>query len=726
MFRFRPAPLRAAMLLALGFIGLRVGYRLLFGGGGGGGAVLLDLPRIPLAGPFSHVALFGTVTTGGIWNAALSALPVAAVIAFFGVLNAVVDVSRLFARGARRGPLRTVSRALVIAWATFPALLDSVRRVRLAAALRGERTVAALLVPVFEQTIERALSLAASMETRGFASTRAVDGACEVPALMTDAALDFDGDWRLQHLDLALAPGTLTVIVGPTGSGKSGLLQAMSGLFQHFHNGHQAGRIEIGGADRAETPPRDTAGFVGLVPQNVRLSFVAETVAEEIGFALALRGVAPVIVEQRVREVAAQLGITQLLARPVSALSAGEATLVSLGGALIRRPMLLLIDEPLAELDRVARDRVCGVLDRLAHEAGVCVVVAEHNTREFDPIADAWLVLEGHRARMLLPGELPPGRVGDHRLATPGAGYGPPTEVPADEVPANAGPLAGIHGLTVRHGDRTVVDAVSLELAAGEIVALEGRNGAGKSSLLNALALPSTRGTVIVAGQDVAALPRKTRRRAVALVPENFDDLFFATTVADECRRSDRSTADRRTGRMAGRRGGRSAISDPGSTAGTFARLLGHDSATAAPLLERHPRDLSAGQRLCLAIAIQLAAAPRVLLVDEPTRGLDAAARALVGAALQRASNRECAVLFATHDRDFARHFATRALHLEAGRVTGAEYGGAETGVESSTGPRSMTRTTTGTKTGTTTGAAPAAGTLGAVCTTGPDPRVTH
>ncbi|MCI4657592.1 ATP-binding cassette domain-containing protein [Cryobacterium zhongshanensis] len=683
MFRFRPAPLRASVLLALGFIGLRVGYRMVFGGGGGGGAVLLDLPRIPLAAPFSQVALFGPVTTVGLWNAALSALPVAAVIVFFGAVNAVVDVSRLFARGARRGPLRTVSRALVIAWATFPALLDSVRRVRLAAALRGERTMAALLVPVFEQTIERALALAASMETRGFASTTPVDGDCAAPVLMTDATLDFDGDWRLEHLDLALAPGTLTVIVGPTGSGKSGLLQAMSGLFQHFHDGHQGGRIEIGGADRAETPPRDTAGFVGLVPQNVRLSFVAETVAEEIGFALTVRGVAAEILDQRVREVAAQLGITQLLARPVLALSAGEATLVSLGGALIRRPVLLLVDEPLAELDRIARDRVCGVLDRLAHEAGVCVVVAEHNSREFASIADAWLVLEGHRARMLHPGEAPPDRVGDRSIARPRAGAEPPAQVPA------AGkPLAGIHGLTVRHGDRTVVDAVSLELAAGEIVALEGRNGAGKSSLLTALALPATPGTVIVGGQDVALLHRRTRRRLVALVPENFDDLFFATTVADECRRSDRSTAGRTADRRARRRAGRSARSDPGATAGTFARLLGHDSAAAAPLLERHPRDLSAGQRLCLAIAIQLAAAPRVLLVDEPTRGLDAAARALVGAALQRVSDRECAVLLATHDHDFARSFATRALHLEDGRLTAAGYGGAETatGITPTTG----------------------------------------
>jgi energy-coupling factor transporter ATP-binding protein EcfA2 len=656
VFRFRIAPLRASVLLALGFVALRVGYRMLGGGVSGGGAVLLDLPRIPLAGPFSHVVLLGPITLGGLGNAALSALPVAAVILAFGALNALVDVSRLFARGARRGPVRTVSRALVIAWATFPALVDSVRRVRVAAALRGERTAAALLVPVFEQTVERALALAASMEARGFASTQAVEGDCERPVVMTDAAIDFDGDWHLDHLDLALAPGSLTMIVGSTGSGKSSLLHAMGGLFQHFHDGRQHGRIDVGGVDRASTPPRDTAGFVGLVPQNVRLSFVAETVAEEVGFALVVRGVAASLVDQRVREVAAELGITHLLGRPVTSLSAGEATLVCLGSAVICRPALLLVDEPLAELDTRARDRVCRVLDGLAHHSRVCVVVAEHASGPFEPIADAWLELDGHRARMLVPGERPLNRVGSRGLTSAKA-----------SAPGNR--LASIRRLTVRRGAETVVDAVSLDLGAGEIVALEGPNGAGKSSLLNACALPSTRGSVIVAGRDVAALHRRVRRRAVALVPENFDDLFFATTVAEECRRSDRSIP-----RSAARR---TSLPKTGSTAATFARLLGRDSpADAAPLLDRHPRDLSAGERLCLAIAIQLAGGPTLLLVDEPTRGLDAAACSLVGAALQRASGLESAVLFATHDHDFARSFATRALRLDAGRLTSSAQEG--------------------------------------------------
>ena len=660
MFRFRFAPLRAAALLAVAFVGFRVLYRVAFGGASGGGLLLLDLPRLPLGGPFHHIALLGPVTTGGLAQAALSALPVALVILGFGVLNALVDVRRFFARGANRGPLRALSRSLVIAWATFPALIESVRRVRTAGTLRGERSTPSLLVPVFEQTVERALCLAASMEVRGFAATRAAPAVCARPVVMTDAALGFEGPggdehaWHLGGLTLDLAPGTLTVIVGSTGSGKTSLLHSMSGLFQHFDDGRQHGWIEVGGADRAAIPPRETAGFVGLVTQNVRLSFVAETVQDEIGFALAVRGVAPLIVEQRVDEVAELLQISHLLGRGTEALSAGEASLVAIGAALINRPILLLVDEPLADLDSPARERVVRVLERLAHRARVCVVVAEHNTREWVGAADAWLELRGARVHAFGPGERPRAPAGAETAALPGGS----TVILAAAAPV--GPLASIRHLTVLHGTERVVDDVSLDLSAGDLVALAGRNGAGKSSLLRAIALSAVRGSVIVAGRDVAELRPRDRRTAVGLVPENFDDLLFAVTVAAECRRADRrltAASGTRTGSEAG-------------TAVRFATLLGLGTVLeAAHLMRRHPRDLSAGERLCLVMAIQLAAEPRVLLVDEPTRGLDPGARMLVAAALLRASNAATAVMFATHDRDFARSLATRTVVLAAGRL---------------------------------------------------------
>ncbi|MDJ0349722.1 ATP-binding cassette domain-containing protein [Cryobacterium sp. PH29-G1] len=662
MFRLRLAPLRAAVVLAVGFVLLRVVYRVVFGGASGAGTVLLDLPRVRLDGPFSHITLFGPITLVGLGNAALSAVPVAGVIVFFGLLNAVINVQSLFARGAGRGPVRAISRSLVIAWATFPALLESVRRVRVARALRGERSIASLLVPIFEQTIERALALAASMETRGFAATRVVTGLCEAPVVLTDAALNFGAvpdqtGWHLDDLNVTLLPGTLTVIVGATGSGKTSLLHSMSGLFQHFYDGTQHGRIDIAGADRASTPPRDTAGFVGLVAQNVRLGFAAETVHDEIGFALAVRGVAPSVVHVRVLEIAARLQIEHLISRPIEQLSAGEASLVAIAAALVNRPILMLVDEPLADLDTSARERVCTVLGQLAHEAGVCVVIAEHNTREFGPIADAWLHIRDHHLGaatfdVISSADPRTGLTGIDRTATGPTATGPTATVETvHPAPPQTQPLVRIRQLSVRHQADLAVNDVSFEVQTGELIALRGSNGAGKSSLLRAIALPSVADAVWVNGRDVRSLKRRSRRQAVALVPENFDDLLFSITVADECRRADRGLVG-------------------ADTARTLARLLGFDEMTgAAHLLHRHPRDLSAGERLCLVMAIQLAPRPALLLLDEPTRGLDRVARTLVSAALLQAAGATSAVLFATHDDDFACGLATRTLRMQAGRL---------------------------------------------------------
>jgi len=640
MRRDRLIALRTAALVAVGFVVLRVVYRVIFGGGSGAGVVLVDPPRVPLGGPFEGIFLFGAITTGGIATAALSAVPFAALILLAGLIGVVVDLRALLVRGSRRGPLRTVSRTLVIALSTFPALRASVARVRVARQLRAERSLASLLVPVLEQTIERAIALGASMEVRGFAATRHPEIDRSRPVVIADARLGYAGDgggddaaWILDRVDLTLAPGTLTLVTGATGSGKTTLLDAVSGLFQHLSEGRQEGTITVGGVDRDRTPPRETAGFVGVVPQAVRWSFVASTVTEELGFALAMQDRAPDVVHRRVADVAQQLGIAHLLDRRIAELSAGEASLVAIGGALASDPGLLILDEPLADLDTAARERVVEALTNLAHEHGVCVIVAEHTPQYWGASPDRRIVL--HAARSEARADVP----------QPGLALGPQ---PID----TSRPVLRARAVTARHGATVAVDAVDLELSSGVITALTGPNGAGKSSLLLELARPHSRNTVFVDGTDVASRSLRARRRSVALVPEEFDDMLFATSVAAEC-----ASADRR------------AVA-PGTAAAFFALLGTEDSGDLAELLGRHPRDLSAGQRLCLVIAIQLSARPRVLLIDEPTRGLDPASRELVGAALRAIAADGTAVVFATHDAEFAADYATRRIRMDGGRIS--------------------------------------------------------
>ncbi|MDQ0662557.1 energy-coupling factor transporter ATP-binding protein EcfA2 [Arthrobacter ulcerisalmonis] len=629
---FRPAPLRAAVALAAVFIAARVVYRVLFNGAGIGEPVLLDLPPLRLPAPYAHVVFLGPVSVPGLWAAALSALPIAGMIVGFGLLNAWVDVSRGFVRLARGGPLQGVARMLVVAWAALPALSDAVASVRLAFRLRGERFGPRALVPVLERTLEHAGWVAAALELRGFGSKAShpqrFDG--DVPLLVRDAQFRI-GDTCIGVDGFVPRAGSITVITGPTGSGKSTILRGIAGLLSHVDGGDISGMVRVAGLDRAAAPPRDTAGLIGVVLQNPRAAFATTRVRDDIALALELRGLPSAAVKARVLEVAERVGVSALLDRDVSTLSAGEATLVAIAAAVVDHPALLLVDEPLADLDATARARVITVLHALARDEGVSVIVAEHRAEALAPIADSWWTIE---SGALVPGVAPAPSI--HHDASP------PREF-FDAVPVLTASNLAVH----RKGKPLVRDA-SLTLDRGEVVALVGPNGAGKSSVLVALALGE--GTVRGGTADDGT----SDGGQVALVPDASDDLFTRDTVEGELRAAERRLARRKNGQPPA----------PGFAASRFARLRG---GVEIPVGHEHPRDLSAGERRILAIALQTMDSPEVLLIDEPTRGLDPAARTAVSTALRAAADDGAAVLIATHDLDFARSLGARILPMRDG-----------------------------------------------------------
>ncbi|MFK4852248.1 ATP-binding cassette domain-containing protein [Microbacterium sp. ZW T6_19] len=651
--RLRPGPLRAAAGLAAIFVVARVVYRVLFHGADGSGVVLLPLPAVRLPAPFSWVTLLGPVTIDGLWDAVLSALPIAAVILLFGLLNALFDISRAFGLLARRGPLRGIARALAVAWSTLPGLGQAVRTVHTAQRLRGEKAGPRMLVPVLERTLERAAAVANGLELRGFGGAP-VDGECLTPVTVRDAAFGFGDAPVLSVPQLSLGTGVLAVATGPTGSGKSTMLRGLAGLVDHVDGGWSTGVVEVAGHERRRTPPRDSSRLVGVVLQNPREGFCSELVRDEIGLSLQLRGVASTIVTARVDEVAERLGIAHLRDRAVHALSAGEATMVAIAAAVVERPILLLVDEPLADLDADARARVVAALESLAHEGGVCVLVAEHRAAAFEDVADEWWTIEaGALSEQSETKRLSPTNARSlseqsetKRLSRPAL---PPLDshrVSARSLrsPARRTQVASPSALAASHvrialDDTIAVAHATLSLARGEIAAVIGPNGAGKSSLLMALALPPR--DLVVTGRPV-------------LVPDASDDLFTRDTVAAECARADRKA--RRAG-----------ISSQTATAERIAAFLDLDAEGLRERMTRHPLDLSLGERRCLAIALQLARAPEALLIDEPTRGLDVRARDQVREALSRAADAGTAVLVATHDVDFAHSLGARILPMSDG-----------------------------------------------------------
>lgn len=480
----------------------------------------------------------------------------------------------------------------------------------------------------------------------------------------------------LRGVSLRIEEGELCLVVGHTGTGKSTLLGAINGLVPHFTGGTLAGRVCVAGRDTAKHPPRELADVVGVVGQDPAAGFVTDTVEEELAYTMEQLAVDPAAMRTRVEETLDLLGLAELRHRALHTLSGGQQQRVAIGAALTAHPRILVLDEPTSALDPTGAEDVLAAITRLVHDLGVTVVLAEHRLERVLPYADRVILVRdgevaaGDPARIMAAADsVPPvvelGRLAGwdplplsvrdaRRRAEPLRGTLPPTPPRAHRTDHDTGAnLLRARGVIVRYGPVIAVRGVDLDLRGGQILGLMGRNGSGKSSLLWALAGAGRRtaGSVDVAGRDPGRLPPAQARTHVSLVPQNSADLLYLDTVGQELDRADRDA------RAAG---------PPG----------GDDHRPAAAILEdlapaiahtSHPRDLSAGQQLALVLAVQLAAAPRVVLLDEPTRGLDYRAKEALTAILGTLAERGHAVVVATHDVEYAARTCDRIAVMAEG-----------------------------------------------------------
>ncbi|MFX4294874.1 ABC transporter ATP-binding protein [Streptomyces bohaiensis] len=478
----------------------------------------------------------------------------------------------------------------------------------------------------------------------------------------------------LRGVDLELPEGELTLLVGPSGVGKSTLLGAVCGLVPHFTGGTLTGRVTVAGRDTRTHRPRELADVVGFVGQDPLAHFVTGTVEDELAYGMESLGVPPPTMRRRVEETLDLLGLAELRDRALSDLSGGQQQRVAIGSVLTTHPRVLVLDEPTSALDPPAAEEVLAVLQRLVHDLGTTVLLAEHRLERVVQYADRVLLLPGGgRAPVLgdpaavlagspvrppvvelgrLAGWSPlPLSVRDARRRAAGLRerLGEAPVPPARRTPDTSPvPAVSLRSVGVRRGRRPVLHEVELEVAAGEAVALMGRNGAGKSTLLRTLVgmHRATSGRVAVDGIDPARTAPRELLRHVGLVPQDPRDLLYAETVGGECEAADRDAG-----------------AAPGTCRALVDRLLpGIDGGT-------HPRDLSEGQRLVLALAVVLAAAPPLLLLDEPTRGLDYAAKARLVAVVRRLTGEGHAVVLATHDVELAAELADRVVVMAEGEV---------------------------------------------------------
>ena len=474
----------------------------------------------------------------------------------------------------------------------------------------------------------------------------------------------------LRDVTLEVAEGELCLVMGSTGTGKSTLLRCVNGMMPTFTGGTLAGRVVVAGRDTRSYPPRELADVVGVVGQDPLAGFVTDTVEEELAYGMEQLGVPPEVMRKRVEETLDVLGLADLRRRALYQLSGGQQQRVAIGSALATHARVLVLDEATSALDPTAAEEVLAGITRVVHDLGVTVLLAEHRLERVVQYADRalWLpgdgtVHAGTPAEILAVSDVAPplvelGRrlgwtplplsVRDGRRAAAPERERLGGVMRTTPAPAEGTVLLRATRLLVRYGEVTAVREADLTLRSGEIVALMGRNGSGKSSVLWALqgSGPRQRGVVDVAGRDPRRLAASKARTLVGLVPQNASDLLYLDTVAGELTRADlESTAK------------------PGTAAATLRRI--------APAIDpaTHPRDLSTGQQLALVLAIQLTAAPQVVLLDEPTRGLDYTAKAELVHVLEELADDGRAVLVSTHDVEFAARLAHRVVVMADGDI---------------------------------------------------------
>ncbi|MFJ6237040.1 ABC transporter ATP-binding protein [Streptomyces griseus] len=485
----------------------------------------------------------------------------------------------------------------------------------------------------------------------------------------------------LRDVNLTVEEGELCLVVGHTGVGKSTLLGAVNGLVPHFTGGTLYGRVTVDGRDTAEHPPRELADVVGVVGQDPLDGFVTDTVEEELAYAMEQLAVAPATMRKRVEETLDLLGLADLRHRALHELSGGQQQRVAIGSVLTAHPRVLVLDEPTSALDPTAAEEVLAAVTRLVHDLGVTVLLAEHRLERVVQYADRVIHLPGDgrvvsgppaevfRTSSIAPPVVDLGRIAGwsplplsirdaRRAAAPLRtrldGVVPPPVRTA--LRADTPRLLSARGITVTYQGVPAVREVALDLRGGEITALMGRNGSGKSSLLWALqgSGPRKAGSVSVGESDGPGTrdPRKVSateaRRLVGLVPQTPTDLLYLESVKQELDQADSESAVQADGIPARTLLDRLAPGIPDTT---------------------HPRDLSEGQKLALVLAIQLAAAPRVVLLDEPTRGLDYRAKGELIGIVDGLAAEGRTVVISTHDVEFVARAADRVVVMAEGDV---------------------------------------------------------
>ncbi len=522
----------------------------------------------------------------------------------------------------------------------------------------------------------------------------------------------------LQDVTLHIAEGEFALVAGPSGVGKSTLLRSLNGLVPHFAGGTLSGDVFVGGHDPVAEGPQVLSRVVGFVFQDPESQFVLDRVEDEIAFALENAAMPPTEMRIRVEEVLDLLDLVSLRDRPVEFLSGGEKQRVAIAAALALRPRVLVLDEPTSQLDPESAEDVLNALVRLNRDLGLTVVLAEHRLERVLSHVDRLIYLpplilqrrhsdgappilqrrhsdgappveESGRGNVLSG---PPRRILRHMdlippLVTLGKELGwdplpftieegrtfanaynrPERSTSSAEIDAKPASqvsrskrkpetlkqeaLLRIEQLSFAYDDVPTLADVSLTVNVGELVALMGRNGCGKTTLLKCVVglLRPEQGEITLLDEQLIQQETAQICQSVGYLPQAPDDLLFADTVAEELEVTLRN---------------HELLDAPPVVPGALLERLGLSTLAAS-----YPRDLSVGERQRVALGAVTVTRPRLLLLDEPTRGMDYPAKRELVRLLQEWQAEGVGVLLVTHDVELVAQAADRVVILDQGKV---------------------------------------------------------
>jgi energy-coupling factor transporter ATP-binding protein EcfA2 len=477
----------------------------------------------------------------------------------------------------------------------------------------------------------------------------------------------------LRDLSLGVEEGDFLLVIGASGAGKSTLLRCLNGLIPHFYGGILRGEIRVDGRDPIAEEPRGMSDLVGFVFQDPEAQFVVDLVEDELAFAMENHNLPQALMRKRLEEVLDQLNIAPLRHRRVSTLSGGEKQRVALGAVLTLQPKVLVLDEPTSQLDPQAAEEVLTTLQKLNSDLGLTIVLSEHRLERVVQYVDQLLYMPGggHSPLIGPPGEVlaqvdlcPPlialakeldwdplpltikeGQRFARRLQFSSS---TPSVDRAEPASAKPQPVVQVSDLWFSYGQREALCGINLMVWQGEFVALMGRNGSGKTTLLKHIVglLHPDQGRVELWGEDTRRLKTEAIVQRVGYLPQNPNALLFADTLRDELDFTRRSQGL------------------PVGGYEEFLRALG---------LEQHinsyPRYLSVGERQRAALAAILVAGPEVILLDEPTRGLDYPQKRALADFLAEQCHQGKTVVMSTHDVELVARCADRVVILGEGQV---------------------------------------------------------